>query len=30
VGPQVVPLADKRTIAASVFDRIVSIRDAAG
>jgi phosphopantothenoylcysteine decarboxylase/phosphopantothenate--cysteine ligase len=30
VDPQVVPLADKRTIAASVFDRIVSIRDAAG
>jgi phosphopantothenoylcysteine decarboxylase/phosphopantothenate--cysteine ligase len=28
--PQVVPLADKRTIAASVIDRIVSIRDAAG
>lgn len=29
-GPQVVPLADKRTIAAAVFDRIVSIRSAAG
>ncbi|MDW3212922.1 MAG: bifunctional phosphopantothenoylcysteine decarboxylase/phosphopantothenate--cysteine ligase CoaBC [Ilumatobacteraceae bacterium] len=28
--PHVVPLADKRTIAASVIDRIVSIRDAAG
>ena len=28
--PQVVPLADKRTIAASVIDRIVSIRNAAG
>ena len=28
--PQVVPLADKRTIASSVFDRIVSIRAAAG
>jgi len=26
-GPQVVPLADKRTIAAAVFDRIVSIRN---
>ena len=30
VEPQVVPLADKRTIAAAVFDRIVSIRSAAG
>ncbi len=29
VDPQVVPLADKRTIAAAVFDRIVSIRNAA-
>ena len=28
--PQVVPLADKRTIAESVIDRIVSIRNAAG
>ncbi len=28
--PQVVPLADKRTIASSVIDRIVSIRNAAG
>ena len=27
--PQVVPLTDKRTIAAAVFDRIVSIRNAA-
>jgi phosphopantothenoylcysteine decarboxylase/phosphopantothenate--cysteine ligase len=27
-GPQVVPLADKRTIAAAVFDRITSIRSA--
>jgi phosphopantothenoylcysteine decarboxylase/phosphopantothenate--cysteine ligase len=29
LDPQVVPLADKRTIAAAVFDRIVSIRNGA-
>ena len=29
LDPQVVPLADKRTIAAAVFDRIVSIRNTA-